>query len=72
MAVSPERGVKEADLRGYVSGRAYHVLATDAWRDIWGSAVQAEREGNFSKDLKDKDVKAVIEAAQKAASTPVC
>ena len=59
--------MKEADLRGYVSGRAYHVLAAAAWRDIWGSAVQAEREGNFSQDLKDKDVKAVIEAAQKAA-----
>jgi hypothetical protein len=28
--------------------------------------VQAEREGNFLKDLKDKDVKAVIEVAQKA------
>jgi hypothetical protein len=66
MAVSLERGVKEADLRCYVSGRAYHVLATAAWRDIWGSAVQAEREGNFLKDLKDKDVKAVIEVAQKA------
>jgi hypothetical protein len=38
-------------------------LAAAAWRDIWGSAVQAEREGDFSKDLKDKDVKAVIEAA---------
>ena len=63
MAVSPKRRVKEADLRGYVSGRAYHFLAAAAWRDIWGSTVKAKREGDFSKDLKDKDVKAVIEAA---------
>ena len=39
----------------------------DAWKEILGSAVKAKREGDFSKDLKDKDVKAVIEAAQKAA-----
>jgi hypothetical protein len=38
-----------------------------AWKEILGSAVKAKREGDFSKDLKDKDVKAVIEAAQKAA-----
>jgi hypothetical protein len=38
-----------------------------AWKEILTSAVKAEREGDFSKDLKDKDVKAVIEAAQKAA-----
>ena len=35
----------------------------DAWREIMTSAVKAKREGDFSKDLKDKDVKAVIEAA---------
>ena len=37
-----------------------------AWKEILGSAVKTKREGDFSKDLKDKDVKAVIEAAQKA------
>jgi hypothetical protein len=52
MAVSPERGVKEADLRGYVSGRAYHFFASAAWRDMQGSAVNAKREGDFSKDVK--------------------
>ena len=35
-----------------------------AWKEILTSAVKAKREGDFSKDLKDKDVKAVIEAAQ--------
>jgi len=35
-----------------------------AWKEILGSAVKAKREGDFSKDLKDKDVKAAIEAAQ--------
>ena len=39
----------------------------DAWKEIMASAVKAKREGDFSKDLKDKDVKAVIEAAQKVA-----
>ena len=37
-----------------------------AWKEILGSAVKAGREGDFSKDLKDKDVRAVIAAAQKA------
>jgi hypothetical protein len=37
-----------------------------AWKEILGSAVKAKREGDFSKDLKEKDVKAVIEAAQNA------
>jgi hypothetical protein len=39
----------------------------EAWKEILSSAVKAKREGDFSKDLKDKDVRAVIEAAQKAA-----
>jgi hypothetical protein len=39
----------------------------DAWKEIMTSAVKAKREGDFSQDLKDKDVRAVIEAAQKAA-----
>jgi hypothetical protein len=34
-----------------------------AWKEILGSVVKAKREGDFSKDLKDKDVKAAIEAA---------
>jgi len=63
MFVSSHACVPKADVRGNACARAYHFLAAAAWRDIWGSAVQAEREGDFSKDLKDKDVKAVIEAA---------
>ncbi len=39
----------------------------DAWKEILTSAVKAKREGDFSKDLKDKDVRAVIEAAQNTA-----
>jgi hypothetical protein len=37
------------------------------WKKILSSAVKAKREGDFSRDLKDKDMKAVIEAAQKVA-----
>jgi hypothetical protein len=39
-----------------------------AWNEILSSAVKAKREGDFSKDLKDKDVKVVIEVAQNTAS----
>ena len=55
--------MKEADFRGLASARAYHVFVLAAWKEILGSAVEVNREGDFSKDLKDKDVKAVIEAA---------
>jgi hypothetical protein len=37
-----------------------------AWQEILPNAVKAKREGDFSKDLKERDVKAVIEAAQNA------
>lgn len=39
-----------------------------AWKEILGSVVKAKREGDFSKDLNDKDVKAAIEAAQNTVS----
>jgi hypothetical protein len=39
-----------------------------AWKEILGSVVKAKREGDFSKDLQDKDVKAAIEAAQNTVS----
>jgi len=44
--------------------RAYHFFAVVAWKEILGSAVQAKRDGDFSTDLKDKDVKTVMKAAQ--------
>jgi hypothetical protein len=39
-----------------------------AWKEILGSVVKAKREGDFSKGLNDKDVKAAIEAAQNTVS----
>ena len=69
-APQPRRDVYALDDLAQAASNAEDVLEqvqqeVDAWEEILRRAVKAPREGDYSQDLKDKEVHAVIEAARK-------